>query len=148
MSLSIDIVLFDGSQYCSCRYKAKVSRMKVDIVNEVWQVINESTDVYHSNVTDIVRGFWKADLMNKDPFQTVENMTQGEEKDRGEEDEDNKEEADDAEDKVEYNLEYGAPSFRTNKMEVDANPFGQIIEIVAKKNSGGIDVIEMLQRMK
>ncbi|PON42344.1 hypothetical protein PanWU01x14_283000 [Parasponia andersonii] len=58
----------------------------------------------------------------EDPFQTVEEMSQGGEEDSGEEDEDNKEESDGGDNKEEDNLEFEAPSFGANEMEADVNP--------------------------
>ncbi|PON48114.1 hypothetical protein TorRG33x02_321250 [Trema orientale] len=111
-------VLSDGSQCCTCGYKAKVSRMKDEIVNEVRRVMNESIDVYHTNLTDIVKAelenvkneilkdFWNAALIRKDPLQTIEDMSHDGEEDSGWEDEDIKEESDDGDDEDEDNKEF------------------------------------------
>ena len=58
------------------------------------------------DILGILKDFWNAALIRKDPLQTIEDMSHGGEEDSGWEDEDIKEESDDGDDEDEDNKEF------------------------------------------
>ncbi|POO00521.1 Ulp1 protease family, C-terminal catalytic domain containing protein [Trema orientale] len=123
----------NGSQCCSCGYKAEVSKLKVEIVDEVRRIMKETVDHFRINITQVVRSeievlkdaivkdFWEAALMRKDPFNN--------EDDSGEEVDDTEEDSDSGGEEEEKNIGNMCPIVYMKKTEEEAQTSCQNIDV-------------------
>ncbi|PON34965.1 hypothetical protein TorRG33x02_352430 [Trema orientale] len=113
-----------------------MSKMKVEIVDEVKRIMKETVDLFFINITQVVRSeievmkgaivkdFWETTLM-KDPFNN--------EDDSGEKDEDTEEDSDSGGEEEEENIGNVGPTMYTKKTEEEAQTSCQNINPCIKE---------------